>query len=76
MTDKEFISKFKEISITKVCEEANVNYHNIMSGRAGYEATSKVAKLIADKICDLLNARQEFMAVDFGNNPIVENQDK
>lgn len=68
MTDKEFITKFKEISITKVCEEANVNYHNIMSGRAGYEATAKVAKLIATKICDLLNARQEFMAVDFGEN--------
>ena len=68
MTDKEFITKFKEISITKVCEEANVNYHNIMSGRAGYEATSKVAKLIATKICELLNARKEFMAVDFGEN--------
>ena len=69
MTDKEFITKFKEISITKICEEANVNYHNIMSGRAGYEATSKVAKLIATKMCDLLNSRKEFMAVDFGEKP-------
>ena len=68
MTDKEFIKKFKEISITKICEEANVNYHNIMSGRAGYEATAKVAKLIATKMCDLLNSHKEFMAVDFGES--------
>jgi hypothetical protein len=68
MTDKEFITKFKEISIKKICTEVNVNYHNIMSGRAGYEATSKVAKLIAIKLCDLLNARKEFIAVDFDKN--------
>ena len=65
MTDKEFIKKFKEISIAKICRETNVNYHNIMSGRAGYKATSIVAKSIADKICELLNSRNEFVAVDF-----------
>ena len=67
MTDKEFINKFKEISIAKICRETNVNYHNIMSGRAGYKSTQKVAKLIADKMCELLNARNEFIAVDFSD---------
>ena len=65
MNDKEFIKSFKEITIKSICKEQNVNYYNIMSGRAGYDATSKVAKLIATKICNLLNARHEFMAVDF-----------
>ena len=73
MTDKEFIKKFKEISIAKICRETNINYHNIMSGRAGYNATSIVAKSIADKICDLLNERKEFMAVDFGEDNTKEN---
>lgn len=71
MTDKEFINKFKEISIAKICREQNVNYHNIMSGRAGYEATSKVSNAIATKICDLLNSRQEFMAVGFEKEEII-----
>ena len=66
MTDKEFINKFKEISIAKICRETSVNYHNIMSGRAGYEATSKVANAIAEKLCDLLNSHKEFMAIGFG----------
>ncbi len=70
MLDKDFIKNFKDISIAKICREENVNYHNIMSGRAGYDATHKVAKSIATKICDLLNSRKEFMAVDFGEeNP-------
>lgn len=68
MTDKEFITKFKEISIIKICEEEQVNYHNIMSGRAGYVATAKVAKAIANKMCDLLNSHKEFMAIGFGED--------
>ena len=65
MTDKEFINEYKKITITSICNETGVNYHNIMCGRAGYEATKKVAKAIADKICDLLNKRNEFVAIDF-----------
>jgi len=66
MTDKEFIKQFKKISLKEICNEENINYHNIMSGRAGYEATKKVSKAIADKMCELLNKREEFMAVDIG----------
>ena len=65
MNDKDFIKEFKKISIKTICNEQKVNYYNIMCGRAGYEATKKVSKAIADKLCELLNKRDEFMAVDF-----------
>lgn len=70
MSDKEFINEYKKITITSICKETGVNYHNIMCGRAGYDATKKVAKAIADKLCDLLNKRDEFMAIDFENKEI------
>ncbi len=70
MNDKEFINEHKKITITSICKETGVNYHNIMCGRAGYDATKKVAKAIADKLCDLLNKRDEFMAIGFENKEI------
>ena len=68
MNDKDFIKEFKKISIKTICKEKNVNYYNIMCGRAGYEATRKVSKELATQLCDLLNKRKEFMAVDFDEN--------
>ena len=68
MNDKEFIKEFKKISIKAICKEQKVNYYNIMCGRAGYDSTKKVSKAIANKLCDLLNQREEFMAIDFKNN--------
>lgn len=64
MSDKEFIKQFKKITITSVCKETGVNYHNIMCGRAGYDATKKVANNIAEKLVDLLNKKDDFFAVD------------
>lgn len=68
MNDKDFIKEFKKISVKSICNEQKVNYYNVMSGRAGYDATRKVAKAIADKLCSLLNERNEFMAVNFEDN--------
>ena len=66
MNNKEFIEEFKNISIKSVCKEQNINYFNIMSGRAGYDATDKVANALADKLTDLLNKKTEVFAVNFG----------
>lgn len=73
MTDKEFINEYKKITITSICKETGTNYHNIMSGRAGYDATKKVATAIADKLCELLNKRDTFMVVDFGDKNSKDN---
>lgn len=57
MTDKEFIKTFKKINLLKICKEANVNYCNIMSGRAGQKANHTVAELLKEKLTTLLEQK-------------------
>ena len=65
MSDKEFIQRFKEISIVKICEENKVNYHNIINGRAGFDATNKVANGLAAQLKELLDKKQEPISIEF-----------
>lgn len=58
MTDKEFINEFKNITLANICRKLNVNYYNIMSGRAGYETTKKVADEIEKQIKLLLENKK------------------
>jgi len=65
MNDKDFIKEFKKISIKAICKEQDVNYYNIMCGRAGYNATKKVAQALANSLCDLLDKKEDFMSINF-----------
>lgn len=42
--DLNFIKKMSNITIKYVCELEDVNYKNLLSGKAGVEATHRVAK--------------------------------
>lgn len=60
MTDKEFIEKFRKITIAEVCRELGVNYFNISGGRAGYDTTKKVVITIQDKLNALLREKKKY----------------
>ena len=70
MTDKEFIKTFKKINLIEICKEVNVNYCNIMSGRAGYEPTHKVAEQIRNKLTELLGQKKDIEIVEFDNTMV------
>lgn len=60
MSDKEFIEKFRKITVAKVCRELEVNYYNVSGGRAGYDTTKKVAKTIQEKLNRLLREKNKY----------------
>lgn len=59
MNDKEFIQKFKKITIAEVCREIGANYYNVVAGRAGYYTTKKVVNAIQEKLTNLLDEKNQ-----------------
>ena len=60
MTDKEFVQKFKLITIRNVCRKTGVNYYNIIHGSSGYSATKIVVDEIIKEVMEIINQREEF----------------
>lgn len=53
MNDLEYIKKFNQIQITKICKNAKVNRGNLYSGRTKKENIAKVRKTIESEIAKL-----------------------
>lgn len=53
MNDLEYIKKFNQIKLTKICKNAKVNRGNLYSGRTKKENIEKVRKTIESEIAKL-----------------------
>lgn len=53
MNDLEYIKKFNQIKLTKICKNAKVNRGNLYSGRTKKENIEKVRKAIESEIAKL-----------------------
>ena len=53
------IKKFREIQITKLCEDVGVDYHNTISGRSSIEVYDKVVNELFKEINDVFNYFEE-----------------
>lgn len=59
MTDLEYIKKFNSIQITKICKKLNVDYANLISGRASKKNTEKVKKELESEFAKLYINKEE-----------------
>lgn len=53
MNDLEYIKKFNQIKLTRICKNAKVNRGNLYSGRTKKENIEKVRKTIESEIAKL-----------------------
>jgi len=53
MDDLEYIRKFNQIKLTKICKTAKVNRGNLYSGRTKKDNIKKVRKTIESEIAKL-----------------------
>ena len=53
MTDLEYIKKFSEITIRKVCQENGIATNNLYTGKCSYASVKKVRKAIEAEVAKL-----------------------
>ena len=54
MNDNEFIARFQEIKLSRICNELNYNISNILNGTASKDKRHIVRSVIEKKIKELL----------------------
>ena len=68
MNDKNFIKEFKKISIKNICKQNDINYYNIIGGRAGYEATKKVVEILSNELQTLIDKKKASISLKIEEN--------
>lgn len=53
MDAKEYVKKFKKITVNKICKEKNLNKGNVASGRANDKVYKTIKEEIENKIAKL-----------------------
>ena len=59
MTDLEYIKKFTQIQITKVCKKLNIDYANLITGRSSKANEKRVKKELESEIAKLYINKEE-----------------
>ena len=59
MNDNEFITRFQNIKLSKICKELNYNISNILNGTASKAKRRVVRSVIEKKIKELLEDSNE-----------------
>lgn len=56
MNNLEFIIQVKELSISKICKENNVDYTNLIKGRLSKEKENLITDIIKSKIIKIYSS--------------------
>lgn len=59
MTDLEYIKKFTQIQITKVCKKLGIDYANLITGRSSKANERKARKELESEIAKLYINKEE-----------------
>ena len=59
MTDLEYIKKFTQIQITKVCKKLGIDYVNLITGRSSKANERKARKELESEIAKLYINKEE-----------------
>lgn len=59
MEDLEYIKKFNNIQITKVCKKLNIDYANLISGRSSKANVKKVRQELESEFAKLYIKKEE-----------------
>lgn len=59
MEDLEYIKKFNNIQITKVCKKLNIDYANLISGRSSKKNEKRVRQELESEFAKLYIKKEE-----------------